>query len=208
MLITDLSQYNKKVAIEHLMGIEGGEKFTDIKADAGGKTRFGVTEATALEHKHLWPKHNWNGDMRTLPYALAFEIYELSWWNRLRLDDILAIHPLLANQMLDFGVNAGRPLAAKSLQRIVNIFNNEGKLYADVEPDGVLGTKTIDALKALVKARGKDSVVNVITVLQSIQNVHYLELAERKSSQELFSFGWSNRVKDATINTVKFLLKK
>ncbi len=208
MLILKLSDYTKKSAIDHICGVEGGDKFTDIKQDKGGKTRYGITEATAIEFKYLWAKHNFNGDMSTLPYALAFEIYDLGWWQRLRLDDVVAVHPLIADRLLDMGVNGGRSVGVTFLQRILNVFNNQGKLYPDLAADGGIGNKTIDALRACVNTRGQDAVLNIVINMLSLQNAFYVTLAEKDPTQETFSFGWANRVKDANLNVCRFFYNK
>lgn len=197
MTITDLRAYNKTVGINHAMGVEGGRRYTDIKTDRGGKTRFGITEAVAKEHEFLWAKFGFNGVMSELPEALAFAIYEHAYWNKLRLDDIVIIHPLIADRMLDIGINRGVGNAGMYLQRLLNVFNMQGVHYPDIKVDGDVGPKTIECLKALCLRRGHEGKCNIVVGLMSLQNNSYIAIAENNPTQEDFSFGWSNRVLNA-----------
>ena len=192
--LNTLKDYNKQVAIDHLMGVEGGSKFTDISTDRGGKTRYGVTEAKAIEFKSVWPTYKFNGDMSTLSYELAFHIYETDYWNKLKLDDLSKIHPLLADRLFDIGVNRGTGTAGTYLQRLLNVFNGRGKLYPDMKIDGSIGPLTVNAVKAFVAARGHDGAKALILGLLSLQNTSYIAIAENDSTQEDFSLGWANRV--------------
>jgi lysozyme family protein len=194
--ITSLSQYNKTWAINHLMGVEGGEKFTDIKADKGGKTRYGITEGKALEHKDAWPKFNFNGDMRVLPPEFAFYIYDTDYWTPLKLDAIAAMHPLIADCLLDIGCNRGVGSAGTYLQRLLNVFNVKGTLYPDIKVDGSVGPGTIGAINNFVAKRGFQAKKALILGLLSLQNTSYIGIAEKDPTQEEFSMGWSNRVTD------------
>jgi lysozyme family protein len=192
--ITSLKDYNKDWAIHHLMGVEGGEKFTDIKSDKGGKTRFGITEAKALEHKDVWAKFNFNGDMPQLPAELAFYIYDVDYWSKLKLDEISKVHPLLADRLLDIGCNRGVGTAGTYFQRLLNVFNVRGTLYPDIKIDGGIGPGTLGALNAFVTKRGFQAKKALVLGLMSLQNTSYIGIAENDFTQEDFSLGWSNRV--------------
>ena len=60
-----------------------GVAYTDIATDKGGKTKFGVIEATYNSYKHLWAKHNYNGIVKDAPRSLAEEIYLIGFWNKI-----------------------------------------------------------------------------------------------------------------------------
>lgn len=203
--LKDLKSYSEKVAIDHLMNVEGGDKFTDIKSDRGGKTRFGVTETKANEFKDVWPKFNFNGDTSTLPYELAYHIYKVDFWDRLQLTPISQIHPLIADRMLDIAVNRGQGTAATYLQRLLNVFNGRGRDYPDLKVDGVLGAVSINALKAFIAKRGHPGCKSIIVGLLSLQNTSYIAIAENDPSQEDFSNGWSGRVIEGFENYLPLL---
>jgi len=192
--ITSLTQYNKDYAIHHLMGVEGGEKFTDIKTDRGGKTRFGITEKKAKEHIDVWPQFNFNGDISTLPAELAYYIYDKDFWTFMKLDTMVLIHPLLADKLLDIGCNRGVSAAGHYLQRLLNVFNQRSTLYPDIKVDGNIGPGTIAAINNFVAKRGFQAKKALILGLLSLQNTSYIAIAENDPTQEDFSMGWSNRV--------------
>lgn len=113
-------------AFELLLGHEGG--FSDHAADPGGKTRFGVTEATAREV-------GYRGDMQELPLDLAKRIYKDRYWDKVRADELPAEIRYI---LFDSAVNSGPKQAILWLQRA-----------AGVTADGVLGPKTIEAVTQL-----------------------------------------------------------
>ncbi|MFP3442994.1 putative peptidoglycan-binding domain-containing protein, partial [Pantoea sp. SIMBA_133] len=60
----------------------------------------------------------------------------------------------LALVLFDFGVNSGPGRAAEYLQRQLNVLNNRGRFYADIEVDRSVGGETLKALVGFVAARG------------------------------------------------------
>lgn len=205
MFITSLAQYTKTVGINAIMGVEGGAKYTDIKADKGGKTRFGVTEDTANTWKSLWPKYNFKGDMSQLPGELAFEIYEKGFWNVCRLDEIVTIHPLLAHKLLDIAINYGPGGAGTRLQRLLNLYNRMGKDYPNMKVDGDIGPKTIECLRTFIAKRGIEGTRNLIISLFTLQNYGYIASCEKSEDQEEFANGWTSRVTHGLLDFLPFL---
>jgi lysozyme family protein len=174
--------------------VEAG--YVNNPKDLGGPTNFGITQTTAGEWKHLWSKYNWDGNMQTMPKQLAFEIYDLGWWSRLRLDDVWKLSIPLAERIFDFGINAGRGNAGRSLQEILNVLNKEQKLWPDIAMDGAVGQKTIDALKAYVNANRRDpeAIEKLTMMMFSAQNYHYVQISLKRAANEEFTNGWMNRV--------------
>ncbi|MSV03814.1 hypothetical protein GF531_13905, partial [Staphylococcus aureus] len=140
---------------------------TNIKGDRGGKTNFGIIEKTFLEPEYK-PLRDKFGIHRiedvTKEFAYAF--YKFGWWDRLRLEEVRAINPLIAERLLDIGVNGGRGTGVMYLQRIINLFNDNQKLYPDIAVDGGMGPGTIGALRKLVEVRKNDPNVFKNIVLQ------------------------------------------
>lgn len=189
---------SKRNIIETRTSIEAG--YVNHDADLGKATNHGITEDTALEHKHLWDSYAFTGDMRELPIELAYAIYEESWWDKLHLDDIMEISPELCERLFDFGINTGRYNAVLSLQRILNVSNRQGKLYDDLEPDGGMGKLTKDALKAYLAQRYVDQDSKLISLMISMQNYYYIDISERRVRNEEFTNGWTSRVWHDTKN--------
>lgn len=174
-------------------GIEGG--YVDHPNDLGRATKHGITQATALEYRHLWAKHNWDGNMKTLPISLAKEIYILGWWDKLLLDRVALRSQELAERLFDFGINAGRTNAVRSLQRLLNVSNKGQTVYKDLVVDGFMGQKTIVALEGFIDSDLSEGAEKIAYLLGCMQVYHYVDISEKREDEknEVFTRGWFNR---------------
>lgn len=103
--------------------IEGGSKFVDDPDDPGGATKWGISQRS-------YP----NEDVRNLTEARAKALFVADYWNPCRCDDL----PLtVAIALVDGAFNQGQRKAVQLLQEALR-----------VEPDGLIGTKTLAAAKA------------------------------------------------------------
>lgn len=112
---------NFEKALAFVMKHEGG--YVDHPDDPGGKTKYGITEATAR-------LYGYKGDMRDLSPDQATEIYRKGYW--LPVFDQFAYEPALC--LFDAAVNSGVPRSVRWLQEAVG-----------VQVDGALGPKTLAA---------------------------------------------------------------
>lgn len=170
-----------------VVGLEG--HYSDNPADAGGPTKFGVTEATAR-------KYGYTGPMVDMPLTAAQAIYLAGWWNLMRLDDVVALAGArIAAELFECAVNLSPMVAIKFLQRALNSFNQQASLYPDVVPDGGMGPATLSALNAYMTKRRVLGETVLLRALNAQQGVYYLERTEARPLNEAFSFGWfANRV--------------
>ena len=191
-----LADFTCENIIRKSVNVEAG--YVNNPADKGGETNWGITYATAQEHKaDLIKLFKWDGAMRNLTQPMAMWIYRTSWWDRLRLDDIVKIHPFIADRLFDFGVNVGRGAAGTNLQRILNVMNRMQQDYKDLKVDGAIGPGTINTLKAYVAKRGQTGVLNLIQLLIDLQGAYYVQIAEKRELNETFMSGWTTRVREA-----------
>lgn len=167
--------------IDALIAREGG--YVDHPADRGGPTNWGITEQVARAF-------GYHGRMQDMPRALAKSIYLERYWEAPKFNLVNEHSPAVAEELLDTGVNMGTGVAARFLQRALNVLNAEGKHYPDIAVDGAIGRVTIAALRAYLGARGKDGHVVLLRALNAQQAVRYIELAEARPSQEAFVHGW------------------
>lgn len=172
---------NYKVLIDAIILKEGG--YIDHPSDRGGPTNYGITEAVARAN-------GYKGDMRDLPLALAERIYLNRYIQQPKFDKIAVISEELAEEMIDTGVNMGPAVPAPWLQRLLNLLNQRGTRYADVFVDGIIGPVTLDALAKFAKYRGTEGLTVLTKAMNSLQTVRYIEIAEKKESQEDFIYGW------------------
>lgn len=191
-VVTMNKRFTEEGIINHTLGVEGG--YVDDDDDLGGKTRFGITESLALEYRHLWSEYDFNGRMEVLPYQLAYRIVYEEFYARLRLDEVGAIVPTLASKILDWAVNAGGHAPIEALQLHLNAANNVGAHYDNLEPDGIIGKRTIDALRTYMSRRGRKGERWLINYMFSKQTVNYQELTVLRELNERFYCGWLDRV--------------
>lgn len=109
-------------AFTKLVGIEGG-----YTVDAGGPTRWGVTEAVAR-------RHGYAGDMREYPQDEAKKVYATDYWAPLFCDQL---PPAMQYPVFDAAVNSGVGQATDWLQAALG-----------VRRDGIIGPVTLAALGA------------------------------------------------------------
>lgn len=175
--------------IDGLMAREGG--YVDHKDDKGGATAFGITEATARSF-------GYTGLMRDLRKDMARHIYRRQYIDYPGFDKIIPLSARIAEEMIDTGVNMGVSLPGTWLQRILNVLNQQSKLFPDLVVDGVLGAATLGALRQYLAHRGPDGEKVVLRALNCLQGERYIVLAEKRDRNESFVFGWMlNRVEVA-----------
>jgi lysozyme family protein len=170
-------------AFSHTVGLEGG--YADHPADRGGKTMWGITESVARSA-------GYTGHMRDLPIETARQIYRRNYWDVLRLDEIDAMSPDIAEEIFDTAVNCGTGRAGKFLQRALNALGASPELVVD----GAVGPRTISALRAFLERRKTEGALVVLKAIDSLQAEFYIQIVERDPSQKAFIFGWlSKRVR-------------
>lgn len=120
-----MAEIDFDTAFTTLLRHEGG--YSDHPDDAGGKTRFGITEAVAREA-------GYRGDMRELPIDIAKRIYRERYWDAVRADEL---PEAIRYAVFDAAVNSGPRQAIRWLQRAVGVTD-----------DGIIGPKTLAAVRA------------------------------------------------------------
>jgi len=108
-----------------LMQFEGG--YSDVAADPGGKTKWGITESEARAN-------GYTGDMRDLTQDQAMPIYRAKYWQVCRCDEL---PDAIRYDVFDAAVNSGPPQAIRWLQVAVG-----------AQPDGIIGPATMAAVMA------------------------------------------------------------
>ncbi|MBR0553449.1 glycoside hydrolase family 108 protein [Stakelama marina] len=172
--------------IDDVIEREGG--FVDDASDAGGRTRWGISEAVARAE-------GYSGDMRRLPRATAVEIYRRRYWEAPHLDAVAAHAPRLAEELFDTGVNMGPAVAVSFVQRALNALNRGARDYADIAVDGRVGPNTLAALDEFLATRGSCGEQVLVKAVDALQGARYLRLAERRPANEAFLYGWlANRI--------------
>ncbi len=172
--------------IEGVVGREG--RYSNNPHDLGGETMWGITKRVARANGYM-------GEMKDLPREVAVAIYVKQYVNEPGFNRIEAVSGKIAEEMIDSGVNVGPSLPGLWLQRTLNVLNQQGRFHAELEVDGKIGNKTVEALKSVLARRGDLGETVILRMLNALQAVRYLEITEARPSNENFFFGWiSNRV--------------
>lgn len=171
--------------------VREGDKYTNNPLDHGGPTRWGITEARARAARY-------EGRMQDLTREQAIEIYRLFYWTQPMFDQVVPIVPLLAAYMLDIGVNQGTSRPGRYAQRALNVLNNGGSQYADINEDGVFGAMSRAALQSFIQRRGVEGASVMLDMVKAQASVKYIEIAEGNKSQEVWEWGWQKRAFQVT----------
>lgn len=140
-----------------------GWKYIDLIKQRGTSARFINHEAAKS----------------TVLQTLVSEFYKVNFWYALNLQ--LLNSQQLANNVYDFGVNAGTVIAAKMLQRAAN------EICGTLVVDGKIGSKTIAQVNKLdAKA--------VYDAFNKQRKVYYDNIIARNPSQAEFRNSWYSRI--------------
>lgn len=145
---------------------EGG--WSDHAADPGGKTMYGITQATLSSYLGRPASDK---EIRNLSKATALAIYQRNYWDRVAGD---VLPPGVDLCVYDWGVNSGPSRAVKALQAVVG-----------VEPDGWIGDITLKA----VRSRPRRELIEELCA----RRMKYLRGLKTFGT---FGKGWTNRVND------------
>lgn len=118
---------NYRTAILKVIEHEGGAKITNIAADNGGLTKYGISQ-------RAYPKV----DIRNLTLEDAVAIYKRDYWDRVKGDEIPYS---MAVVLFDQAVNRGVSTVVKQAQKILGITQ-----------DGVAGSQFVASIKKLSEA--------------------------------------------------------
>ena len=162
--------------INAIIKTEGG--YVNDPSDNGGETKYGITVRVARDN-------GYHGDMRDLPVEKAYDIYYSKYVVAPRFDDIVKVSEIIGEEVIDTGVNCGQRTSAKFFQETLNLFNNNQTIYEDLLVDGLIGGKTINALKAFLQYRGVEGEKILHFTLNCRQVSYYATL-----NKEKFFYGW------------------
>lgn len=159
-------KYNEANVLKLTTNNEGG--YSNHPKDPGGPTNHGITIGTLRA---------WRGgqtvtiaDVQRLTLAQANEIYEHNYWRPIWGDQLPAG---LDYATCDFGVNSGVSRAVKELQG----------LLPGVAIDGLMGMKTINAIKAF----------DVEELIKGLCNAR-MKFLKKLRTWKTFGRGWTYRV--------------
>ena len=157
-------QDNWDKSFEMVLVHEGG--YVNDPRDPGGRTNLGVTQRAWEAYLN---RSVTEAEMRGLTPAAVKPFYKTMYWDKIKGDQLPNGVDYAA---YDLAVNSGTGRAAKYLQQI-----------AGVTADGVIGPKSIEAIKACDPEQ----------TVQALCDMR-LDFLKRLPTFETFGKGWSRRV--------------
>ena len=171
-----MSDFEK--ALGPTLEAEGG--YDNDPADPGSETNLGITIADARAN-------GYGGPMKDLPLDVARAIYRSRYWDPIMGDQMP--DQAIADKLFDSGVNIGVVRVVRHLQDTLNVLNQQGKLYPDTVPDGIMGPATIEALTLALACKPWYRDV-ILKALNGLQAAYYVKLAKDNPRLERFAPGW------------------
>jgi type VI secretion system secreted protein VgrG len=161
---------NWRTIISHVVQLEGGK--VNDPDDSGGKTNFGITQATFSSFKRagLIPSIRAN-DVYDLSRDDAFVFYE-AYARRAKIDKIKSWPIKYA--IFDFYVNSG----SNAFKSITSALGSKTSSLPDTVVDEINSSNERDTFLSIIKLRED----------------YYNEIVRRRPSQEKFLRGWMNRL--------------
>lgn len=185
---------------------EGG--YSNHEKDKGGETYRGIA-------RKYWPKWagwiiidqikkkefmsgHWTGQLsgNTSLSELVEDFYKEEFWNKL---SCIHLPQSIANELFDTSVNMGKHYGAVCLQRALNKLNRNQKDFNDLEDDGQIGSKTIEAIEAYksterFSSRNSEKLIDwLLKWMNYYQLKRYDLITEKDQGQEVFIPGWTER---------------
>lgn len=169
-----MGDFNK--AVTFTLSKEG--VFSNDKADAGGRTKFGITEAELIAQQKAGRFAGRR--IEDLTKDEATQIYRANYW---RYDGVVS--DLIATKLFDIGVNMGLQAAVRIAQYAINFAGNG----QHVDVDGQWGARTLTALNVLAML---DS-LKLYKAMTLYQAQRYVDIVLGNHSQLVFIDGWIAR---------------
>lgn len=170
--------------------IEGG--YANNPNDRGGETYAGISRKfnpswngwsiVDIQKTQANFPANLASDSRLPPLVESF--FKTNYWDALSLGHVA--NQQIANELYDIAVNSGVPIAAKFLQRALNIANLRGKAWPELQVDGQVGPATINTLN-------QASAWEIFKLIGALQGAHYIDIVEKDPTQEEFIKSWMSR---------------
>ena len=160
-----------------------GTTYTDLGADRGGATRYGITLATlrAWRASQGQPQASAN-DVQNLALDEAQAIYSAMYWRKMGCGNIA--DRAVATAIFDSAVLTGTGRTGEAVQKVLNTL-----LGAGLTADGALGPKSLAALNSCPR---RDFLCALVAADQS----YFLDIIAKDPGQQPFHKTWRRRAAD------------
>lgn len=195
-----------RLAYDKTLGHEGGYSFDPN--DRGGETYKGISRVNFpkwggwLIIDHIKENTSRVDLEKTLNSDASLQmmverLYLDYFWTALKLD---SFDQDIASEIFDTAVNQGLKTAAKYLQQALNLLNNNQRHFSNIAEDGSIGPGTLKAYEAYMltsrfPGRSEDRNIRMLLkVMNGLQFERYADICRATEGQEIYLYGWVNRV--------------
>lgn len=112
---------------------------------------------------------NWNGKVNTFTKEMSKYILEKHYWNKINGSQLLSIHRLLADRMMDFAYNTDVQTAIRSLCTICNLVSSNGKYWDMIQIKDEMDYELTTTLRSIFQIKGNGAINVIIAMLFSSQ---------------------------------------
>lgn len=159
------------------LAVEGG--WVNHKADPGGETNMGITKRVAVDH-------GYTGPMRTLPRAVAEDIYYQSYLVKPGYEPLIALDAAVTEELFDTTVNMGAARPSLWFQQGIHAM-----CKTPIARDGHVGPGTVAAYKACQTRLGATLLCGaMLDHLDLSQKAEYARLVRVNPRLRVFYKGW------------------
>lgn len=194
-------------AFDKLIGFEGF--YSNDPKDRGGETWKGISRnnfpnwegwkiidrlKAITDRTQLSKVLSANNELLNLVRSFYYQVF----WMALSLDKIRVYE--IAEEIFDTAVNQGAKTAARYFQQALNLLNNNQKHYSNIDDDGSIGADSLKAFDAYMltanfPGRSKErNLKTLLKIMNGLQFERYADICQKTESQEVFIYGWMNRV--------------
>lgn len=164
--------------IAAVLAVEGG--YVDHPNDPGGETNHGITVAVAREC-------GYKGSMKDMPRSFAISCYNQKYVVKPGFVPLVEIDEVVAEEVIDTGVNMGSPRPSRYFQRAVNEVCGSALVV-----DGKIGPRTVDTWRSCRERIGRPACVSALNSLDRQQKDEYDRLVRVNPKLKVFHRGWLN----------------
>lgn len=163
--------------LDLILKFEGGKAYD--KDDRGGRTNYGVTQATYNAWRATKKLHD--KDVFDISLEEVKQIYFEFYWEPSKCEYIQPLDRILADIHVDCAINCGVGTANKMLQEV-----------AGVTKDGVIGPKTLAAIRDAT--RTSEDRLKFRTMYLAKRLDYYIDITVARPVQSKFMPSWARRV--------------
>lgn len=162
---------------------------TDHPADRGGKTKHGITAATAARHGIA--------DVSTISVEDAVQIYFIDYWRAAGCERIKSKY--IAAELFDTAVLSGSGASGRFLQLAYNVLFAGPSGGGMLKVDGAVGPVTAAKVNSVLP-KWEKALLNAMT---GEQYNHFRHIVESNPSQQVFLRGWVGKRLDVPDDAVE-----